>query len=1515
MSISLAQSIKGYELLDLIGEGAFGAVYRAHQPVVDREVAVKIILPEYANRPDFIRRFETEAQLVAQLEHLHIVPLYDYWRDPDGAYLVMRLMKGGNLEDALQDGPMELVAAVKLVDQITSALTAAHQQGVIHRDIKPANILLDDDDNAYLSDFGIAKAIGEQAGLTVTGAILGTPAYISPEQVQSLPLSPQTDIYALGVVLYEMLTGQHPFLDTPTGVLMVKHLQEPLPLIRDSHPELPGEVDEVIQKATSKDPAARYPDVLSLARDFRQALRLVVEVPEEIEGELFNPYKGLRAFQEADSDDFFGRVDLTKELILRLQDEGEFSRFLAVVGPSGSGKSSVVKAGLLPTLRQGAVTGSDQWYFLDMIPKAHPIEELDINLSRISANPNVNIGEQLQRDTRGLLRAARMALPTDEGELLLIIDQFEEVYTQVEDPNEARQFMSLIHQAVTDPHSQVRVIITLRADFYDRPLMFPEFSHLVKKRTAVVVPMTSEELALAIRCPAERAGAVVEEGLVTTIVADVVEQPGALPLLQYALTELFEGREGRLLTNHGYQSIGGVLGALGSRAEEVYADLDEVGKDAARQLFLRLVTLGEGVEDTRRRVLRSEVEALPVEVSHAKSPHVMADVIETFGKARLLSFDHDPVTRGPTVEVAHEALLREWRRLSEWLDESRADVRMQRILARAATDWIAADQDASFIMRGSRLAQFEEWSQGTSIALTSEESSYLKASLKERRRREEEEATRQAHEAALERRSRNFLRGLVGVFAVATVVAVVLSVYALSARNQARSEADARATQQVIAESEADQRATAEAREIEQREEALSQASARATAEYKNLMRQEEEWRQISIDLAIRSLDELKGPNPELAVLLALEILETYPYTPQAELSLNKAVQESSAHRIPRIGSFASTNVYWSPIDDTIATSLNDQYILIQDTETGEEVWRIPTEPKCNSVQDWSPEGDRLPVFGEDCAPAIYDAESGATLVTLESQPDQTFLSASWSPDGTSLVTGSQDRIARIWDASSGVKRLDLIGHSHSIEEVAWAPTGDRIATASRDMFVKIWDSESGEVERTLSDHISTVQGVSWSPDGQKIVSGGNDNAAYVWDAITGIILLRLSGHKDGVIDVAWSPDGRFIATLSWDQTARVWDAVSGTELFRINTSPYLDPNSISWSPIGDQLLIAGQHYHQVWDFNDLSPLMIGHSDTLQDAQWSPDGQLVATASMDATLRLWEAASGEHSKTLNLPDVPDSFTWSPDGNNLVSASSDGTTLIWDISTGETPIEITSKSDLRFYSLSWSSDGSRIAALRSTDGMILIWDAETGKELSFNQSNKDCSLDHLSWSPGGDRLLTTCQEDNSVQVWDASTGELWIGLEDETGSAKVAVWSPDGKAIALGYEDGTIKVWNLPGANSAGTFILPSTGYSIQDLSWSPNSIRLSSAEGGGMVRVWDLPSRGEVANFQVPESANSVDWSPDGKFVIVTNSTGTVPIIQRIWGSTHDLMQYAYQCCAWRELTPEERVRFELPDQ
>jgi serine/threonine protein kinase len=838
MEAVLPQNLKGYELRERIGAGGFGAVYRAYQTTVGREVAVKIILTGLANQPEFIRRFEGEAQIVARLEHPHIVPLHDYWRDPDGAYLVMRWLRGGSLRDVLQQGAFDRRSTALLLDQVANALSLAHRNHVIHRDIKPGNILLDEDGNAYLTDFGIAKDLNLPSNHTQPDAIVGSLDYLSPEQARSEPITPRTDIYSLGVTLYEVITGTHPFQNLSSVERLYKHINDPLPDITTLDVAVTAPVNRVIQKATAKNPDHRYADALAFAVDFREAigmnrtptsdvelltqreqevLQLIIEGhPNKeiaqrltvtlstvkwyvnqiysklgvrsrvqamvrarelnllakssealslthIQTEDFhpeNPYKGLHAFQSADNQDFFGREKVTTKLVKRLGEVHEFARFLAVIGPSGSGKSSLVKAGLIPALWRGEVAGSEKWFIVEMLPGTHPVDELEIALIRVAANQSGSLHEQLSRDRRGLIRAAQLILPNDGSELVLVIDQFEEVFTLLEDEAARGGFLDLLYTAVTEPRSRVRIIITLRADFYDRPLHYADFGELVRSRMETVLPLSAQELERAISKPAERAGASFDQGLVASIVAEVNYQTGALPLLQYALTELFEQRKGRLLTREAYDTIGGSVGALARRADEAYLDFDDIGQQAARQMFLRLVTLGEGVEDTRRRVLRSELLAI------VPDPDVMDEVIDTYAEYRLLSLDNDPGTRSPTVEVAHEAILRIWERLRNWLAESRDEIKSQRQLAAMAAEWRASKQDSSFLAHGSRLEQFEKWAIDTRLALTGAEHAYLDASSKHRTLEVQAETERQAREKALEQRSVRFLQVLVGVMFV-----------------------------------------------------------------------------------------------------------------------------------------------------------------------------------------------------------------------------------------------------------------------------------------------------------------------------------------------------------------------------------------------------------------------------------------------------------------------------------------------------------------------------------------------------------------------------------------------------------------------------------------------------------------------------------------------------------------------------------------------------------------------------
>ena len=520
---------------------------------------------------------------------------------------------------------------------------------------------------------------------------------------------------------------------------------------------LPDRLALVVDRATGVDATVGYGNVVEMVTDVREAL--TGELPRAVrldEAAVGNPYKGLRAFDAVDAVDFFGRERLVERLIARLGVNGTRGRFIAVVGPSGSGKSSAVRGGLLPAIRRGALPLSGSWFAIEMTPGPHPFERLEEALLGVALDSPPSLLDLLAGD-RGIERALDDVLPHDGSQLLLLIDQFEELFTQVDSATANRFIATHRQRRQRQPRSPRVVVATLRADFYDRPLQHRGLGELLREGTEIITPMTPEELERAITKPARRSGVMFESALVAALLRDVTDRPGALPLLQYTLTELFESRHGDRITYAAYQQLGGISSALVKRADGLLRSLGDDADDVARQVLLRLVTLGEDGEDTRRRVLQSELEDLDVD------RRLLRSVLDNFGRHRLLSFDRDPVTRSPTVEISHETLLTEWTRLRDWIDGARDDVRAQRRLAEAHREWLVAGRDDAYLLRGGLLAQLEAWSDNTTLQLSGHERSFLGASLAERDREEQEIELRENRAAVAERGQRRRGRQLAAV--------------------------------------------------------------------------------------------------------------------------------------------------------------------------------------------------------------------------------------------------------------------------------------------------------------------------------------------------------------------------------------------------------------------------------------------------------------------------------------------------------------------------------------------------------------------------------------------------------------------------------------------------------------------------------------------------------------------------------------------------------------------------------
>lgn len=1412
----------GYELRERLGADDIGVVYSAYQTSTGREVAIKVIAVEVANRPEFVERFEADAQHVAGLEHPHIVALYDFWRSPEGAYLVMPYVRGGNLRRSIEFTRWDPPAAMRVLDQIGTALGYAHRRGRVHGDLNSTKVLLDDDANAYLFDFGIAR--GDAAA--------------SADHDRGVA----DDIRAFGMLVHDVFTG---------GRSAAGAAPDSVHWTRD---DLPRGLDDVIAHATDADPARRYGRVEDCLRALRQVFGADVTtgpVSPDIDVDVRNPYKGLRAFAEVDADDYFGRERLVEQLWHCV---GR-SRLTVVVGPSGSGKSSLVKAGLVPRLRRDGVRSGRPTLVTEMYPGSYPFEELEAALLRVAVDRPDDLLDGLLADDRGLLRATKQILPDDDSDLVLVVDQFEELFSLTADASVRRLFLDNLVTIGHDERTRVRVVLTMRADFFDHPLEHPEFGELMARGLVAVAIPDHDDLAQAISEPARAAGLELEAGLVPIITRDVAGEPGALPLMQYALTELVGARVGRELTIEAYERTGGVIGALSRRAEDIYVGLPASAQRVAEEVFVHLVAVDEDSDDTRRRVRRSEFDAMGL------NPSALDAVISAFGSFRLLSFDHDPVTRGQTIEVAHEALIREWPRFRGWIDQRREGLVLQRRLQVAAADWEANGRDASFLLAGGRLEHYERWADTTDLRVGALEQEFLGSA----RRREAETTANAAR-----RRHR-----LLAVFAMLAAIAVGVAAIAVVQRNRADDAAVAAeiAVREAESHRSVAEQATGEAEELRGAAERRAQLDgARAAGLTASELAEDDPEAGVLVGLEAAALaDELGETVPEVVrglwdaasaqrfrTRFIGEQFEVGPQefgmfgqgvtpSPDGRLGVSTLVDRTAQKEVLlgveattwtsettvvdlATGETISTFVggeglplysTWDPVNGEVVTANGDGSVTWWDPSTGDPVRRVQLTdgPLWNVALD----AGRLATsenVDESNGRSIAVLRDRVTLEPIVEVPDA--LWSTLSPNGRWWATALMSGEIAIHDVRDGVEvvRTQPSWWPEVVLSAAdWAGEDDAMLLARDGALLRIdvapGASESVVVPRLLTDRgPPRVQGavahpgvLDISPDGSLLALAGSDSKVYVRATDDNEPVAVLEGHGTVVESVEWLPDSSGLVSVDQSGMAVVWDLAqrssSSLPLVRVTDPP------VTHAQFGDDIVLVMDRSGA----GVLTEVSTGRTIVEFDlADERSDANAVANETVEifvvpseAGLRLYDVGERRWTHEFLIDGIVRPIALSDDGTRLlagtsVASASDGDpiTVMIDTATGDVLWRLD-----RFFTDVGLIEGDIVVLAGHTGhrfvNRVLGSDAVTGEPIF--ESTRSWRTLAMAASPDG-RSIATSGDDGQITIYDldsfidSPTGQaVVVSTESADALATQLVYSPDGRYLYGAGTDGVVRAWN------------------------------------------------------------------------------------------------------------------------
>ena len=1231
------------------------------------------------------------------------------------------------------------------------------------------------------------------------------------------------------------------------------------------------------------------------------------------------PYQGLEVFSTAKHAYFFGRDALIK----RMTDQLKQHRFLAIIGASGSGKSSIAQAGLLPQLQAGALHNSQNWrYYSPIIPGADPQASLVQTIMPTSSEWDA---AREQAIAHAYVDPSYLAELIDNGgdtPAVLLIDQFEEIFTLCQKETQRSAFINTLLHLIQMPLAGHIVIVTMRTDVESHLVQIPALQSAYEQSQVRMTAMKVNELRDAIEKPAELVGLKFEEGLSEELANEILGKQAALLLLQFTLLKLWENREHNRVTWTAYRDLGGGRQALANSADAFYDGLTAEEKVTTRFILLGIIRPTVEREITPGRVLRQALYQIDT------SPNEIDNTLEQLEQVGLIRLIPGITPVDDQVGLAHESVARMWPRLVGWIEESRVIQRRRLRLATTAEQWDTLGRDEGLLLHGLLLEEASQYGDlnplenafvRTSNAAADQER--LEKEAVQQRELDQARALAEAERQRAEESSRSARRlayltiALAFVFTLAVaaafwaarngeiarqneanaldnqaiadqlrVTAEASAATAVAAQDAAIADANLRATAEVDARSQQD---AAEQSAIEAEQSATAADEARATAvasaaEADDARDIAEAQSRLATarELAASAIDQLRS-DPQLGLLLAIEAVnKTLPVdgavAAEAEDALYRALQASQSQLTLSGHTDWINDIAFSPDGNRVATAGYDTNIKLWDTITGQELMTLEDHSRFVNSVTFSPDGQRLASASDDGFIIVWDAETGERQGVLSGE-NGTIRALAFSPDNNYLATANGDATVRIWDTRTRRSQHLLFGHLGALQDIVYNSDGSQLASAGGDGRIIIWDAESGRpissIEPDPDKEPVVINGIAFSPNGQWIISALNDGTAEVWDLEKGERLYTLFGHASFVFDAAFSPDGEFMATASGDGTAKLWQAATGQALSTLSGHSG-GVAAVDIGPDGRIATASRDGTAVIWNSEAGLDVMVlsGHEEPVQTVAFSPDGTLVATGG-GKTAKVWDAASGAVLQTLIGHNAPvRGVAFSPDGLQMAAAGEDFTARIWDLETGQmqNPIFI---HDTVVYWVTFNGDGSQIVTT-DANGVIRLWDVSTGIEIT--RFVHDSPITHAVFSPD-QQWLATADNDGNAIIWDINSGEKLLILTGHEGPVRQVTFNREGNLLATASGDGTAKVWNLDTGSPLRTF----SGHAgpVTSVAFGPDGSRLATASLDRTAKLWNTES-GQVLRTLLGHTSgvNSIAFSPDGARLATASSDGTAQI-------------------------------------